>query len=237
MGAAVLFAGFAALFVLGGWTALGDPPKPFAKAEGFFVSGLQIQAAFIATMVAILSIIGRRRRQRYRWLIEASFPLFWRAAGGLALAALSIVFFWASARFLFALAAFPPEGWGPTRSETWWIETAMACLGASLTLAIPVLLRSAEHVGIDVLSGVLGSRGRAAVARWGSVLLALPVGWVLLAKGTPFAARAWMQAEGSQNFGIEYVFAIKTLVPLLGFLLIVAALLRAFEHASEERAA
>ena len=63
MGAAVLFAGFAALFVLGGWTALGDPPKPFAKAEGFFVSGLQIQAAFIATMVAILSIIGRRRRQ------------------------------------------------------------------------------------------------------------------------------------------------------------------------------
>ena len=46
-----------------------------------------------------------------------------------------------------------------------------------------------------------------------------------LVQGTRFAARAWRQLETSANFGIEYVFVIKTAVPLLGFLLLVTAAL------------
>ena len=54
--------------------------------------------------------------------------------------------------------------------------------------------------------------------RWGRVAVVLQVqvgacrGWVLLVQGTRFAARAWRQLETSANFGIEYVFVIKTAV-------------------------
>ena len=70
-----------------------------------------------------------------------------------------------------------------------------------------------------------GPRTRRWVQRLGSLLLALPVGWVLLVQGTRFAARSWRQLETSANFGIEYVFVLKTAVPLLGFLLLITAAL------------
>lgn len=220
LSAAILLAAFAGLFALGGWCAIGHPPKPFASAEGFFVSGIQLQTAALTVLGFALVWKGPDLDS----LLDAGAALLWRVAALAAVGSMAIVFLWASARFLFGISFFPPQSLPLSFSETWWIEVAMALFGIALTGAIPILLRWGGHVSIDALAPMLGARAERLVARAGAVFLALPVGWLLLTKGTIFAARAWDQSEGSANFGIEFVFLVKTLVPLLGYLIVVFAL-------------
>jgi len=211
---------FSALFALGGWVEYGNPPKPFAHAEGFYVSGIGLQT--IGALLISLGLFSGRLG-----LIEHAFHALWRLAGVAILTAFLIVFVWATARYLFSMASFPPASFAGSRSETWWIETAMALAGVAFSLSIPTLLRWQGHVAIDALNAFIPPPVARTIRLAGSLLLAWPVGWVLLTKGTVFAARAWQQGEGSQNFGIEFVFLVKTLVPLLGFLILVAAALNA----------
>ncbi|MAV46502.1 MAG: TRAP transporter small permease subunit [Alphaproteobacteria bacterium TMED89] len=227
LGAALLLLSFAGLFILGGWGALGDPPKPFARAEGFFVSGIWLQSL---VLLAVLAVVTAGPRILARWA-DSGLALLWWCAAGAAMLAIVIIFIWASARFLFGMSALPPAWMLASRPETWWIEVALACMGLSLTCAIPVLLRTGEHVAIDVLRPILA---KPSAQRWirtlGSAGLAVPVGWLLLTKGSVFAARAWSQWEGSQNFGIEFVFLVKTLVPLMGYLIALTASLNLRDH-------
>ena len=232
LGAAVLLAAFTGLFVLGGWGAIGDPPKPFAPAEGFFVSGVQLQTAVLILLGFGLVLKG--------WdldtFLDAGAALLWRIAVVAALLSMLIVFLWASARFLFGISFFPAQGLPLSRSETWWIELAMALFGVALAGAIPILLRWGGHVSIDALAPVIGQQAGRLIAGAGALFLATPFGWLLLTKGTVFAARAWDQGESSANFGIEFVFLVKTLVPLLGFLVVVFALasLRLRDRSADE---
>ena len=219
---------FAALFVVGGWVSIGTPPKPFAPAEGLFVSGAWLQAVIMAPVLLGLTRPGAAP---LAVMVDRALGLFWRLSGLCLLLVAALVFIWASGRALFDLGALPPNGgWsvlpaGLSRSEAWWLETTMAQFGLALCLSIPTLLRADGHVSLDVVWARFGPRTRRWVQRLGNLLLALPVGWVLLVQGTRFAARAWRQLETSANFGIEYVFVIKTAVPLLGFLLLVTAAL------------
>ncbi len=219
---------FAALFAVGGWVSIGTPPKPFAPAEGLFVSGAWLQAAILAPVLLGLTRPGAAP---VVVIVDRALGLFWWLSGLCLMLVAALVFIWASGRALFDLGALPPSGgWsvlpaGLSRSEAWWLETTMALFGLALCLSIPALLRADGHVSLDVLWARFGPRTRRWVRRVGSLLLALPVGWVLLVQGTRFAARSWRQLETSANFGIEYVFVVKTAVPLLGFLLLVAAAL------------
>ena len=112
----------------------------------------------------------------------------------------------------------------------------LACVGVALAGAIPILLRWGGHVSIDALAPVIGQQAGRLIAGAGALFLATPFGWLLLTKGTVFAARAWDQGESSANFGIEFVFLVKTLVPLLGFLVVVFALasLRPRDRSADE---
>ena len=219
---------FAALFAVGGWVSIGTPPKPFAPAEGLFVSGAWLQAAILAPVLLGLT---RAEAAPVVVIVDRALGLFWWLSGLCLMLVAALVFIWASGRALFDLGALPPSGrWsvlpaGLSRSEAWWLETTMALFGLALCLSIPTLLRADGHVSLDVLWARFGPRTRRWVQRLGSLLLALPVGWVLLVQGTRFAARSWRQLETSANFGIEYVFVIKTAVPLLGFLLLITAAL------------
>ena len=226
-GAAVLLLAFAILFALGGWGAIGKPPKPFVPAEGFFISGTGLQTVALAVLCAL--ILARQGTASgllgLVMALDAGLALLWRIAALAALVTVSLIFLWASGRFLFGMSAFPPASFPFSLAETWWIEVALASLGLSLTLSIPAILRTGEHVTIDILSPVLAPRVHRWIMRVGSLVLGLPVGWLLLTKGSHLAARSWQQWESSQNFGIEFVFLVKTLVPLMGFLIAVVAAL------------
>ena len=219
---------FAALFVIGGWVSIGTPPKPFAPAEGLFVSGAWLQAVIMALLLLALT---RPSAAPLAVFVDRALGVFWRLSGLCLVLVSALVFIWASGRALFDLGALPPSGgWsvlpaGLSRSEAWWLETTMALFGLALSLSIPTLLRADGHVSLDVLWARFSLRTRRWVQLLGSLLLALPVGWMLLVQGTRFAARSWRQLETSANFGIEYVFLIKTAVPLLGFLIMVTAVL------------
>ena len=221
LGAAAILVAFALVFAIGGWSAIGNPPKPFASAEGFFVSGIQVQTTAMLGLFFLIVAVGKKARM----FIDDGLALIWRLASASAVLAMAIIFLWASARFLFGLSAFPSQAAPVSFSETWWIELALALFGLALTGSIPVLLRQGGHVCIDVLATRTSTATRAHIFRWGTLVLAVPFGWVLLTKGTIFAARSWNQWEGSQNFGIEFVFLVKTLVPLLGFLILVVSAL------------
>ena len=139
----------------------------------------------------------------------------------------ALVFIWASGRALFDLGALPPSsGWsvlpaGLSRSEAWWLETTMALFGLALCLSIPT--RFAQTVTSASTCSGPGLPSNPLGPALGQPAAALPVGWVLLVQGTRFAARSWRQLETSANFGTEYVFVIKTTVPLRVLLLITAA--------------
>ena len=227
-GAGVLLA-FALVFLVGGWASIGAPPQPFAPTEGLYVSGLWLQAVILALLILLSLIAPRSSRLSLAGLFDRAMRLFWWIAGLCLMLAVGLVFLLATTRTLFDLGSFPPrERWwlvpaGLSRPEAWWVETSLALFGLSLALSVPVLLRAGGHVSLDVLWTHFGPTLRRWIRHGGSLLLALPVGWLLLAKGTPFAARSWQQWEVSANFGIEYVFLVKTTVPLLGFLLLMTA--------------
>lgn len=232
LGLLVMFAG---LFWVGGWLAVGEPPKPFAEATGFYLSGPVLQSLILLiVLAAFLLLIRSHQRSRVLTGLDQAFCALW-TLGSLALGcAALILFLWAVARVLFGLSDWPPFGWPLSRPETWWMELAFGLFGLSLTVAIPSLLRRGGHVSIDVIHERLGQGGKAWVARLGNAALALPVGLLLLTKGSSFAARSWGQWEASQNFGIGFVFLVKTLVPLMGFLILCAAAANLIERTAAE---
>ena len=129
-----------------------------------------------------MSCPPRRSRPAPAVALDAGLALLWRIAALAALVTVSLIFLWASGRFLFGMSAFPPASFPFSLAETWWIEVALASLGLSLTLSIPAILRTGEHVTIDILSPVLAPRVHRWIMRVGSLVLGLPVGWLLLTK-------------------------------------------------------
>ena len=144
---------FAALFVVGGWVSIGTPPKPFAPAEGLFVSGAWLQAVIMAPVLLGLSRPGAAP---VAVIVDRALGLFWRLSGLCLILVAALVFIWASGRALFDLGALPPSsGWsvlpaGLSRSEAWWLETTMALFGLALCLSISTLLRADGHVRVRV---------------------------------------------------------------------------------------
>ena len=69
---------FAALFVIGGWVSIGTAPKPFAAAEGLFVSGAWLQAVIMAPVLLALTRPGAAPLAVF---VDRALGLFWRLSG------------------------------------------------------------------------------------------------------------------------------------------------------------
>ena len=212
---------FAGLFGIGGWLSFGDPPKPFTENTDFYLAGPLLQTG--ALFAAVFLLWGLWRDEVLQQFDKGLAALWSVGCLSLGLTTL-ILFMWAASRYLFGLSAWPPQGWPLSLPETWWMELSFGLFGLSLTVGIPFLLRRGGHVGIDVIEERITGPARRWIHTIGNLLLALPVGLLIMTKGSSFAARAWDQLEASQNFGIGFVFLIKTLVPLMGFLIASAAL-------------
>lgn len=109
-------------------------------------------------------------------------------------------------------------------------ESIMYLHGLVFMLGIPYALRHDAHVRVDVLYGRFSPRTRDWIDLAGHLLFLLPLAIFIVWVSLDYTARAWRIREGSSEAnGLEAVFLLKTLIPVLGGMLIlqgVAEILR-----------
>ncbi|ORU92076.1 MAG: TRAP C4-dicarboxylate ABC transporter permease [Cycloclasticus sp. symbiont of Poecilosclerida sp. N] len=92
--------------------------------------------------------------------------------------------------------------------------------GLVFMLAIAHTLKIDGHVRVDILYHRLGPEGKAIVNLIGSLLLLLPVCAVVIVISWDYVSTSWSYYEGSREAGgIDGVFLIKSLIPLMAGLL------------------
>jgi TRAP-type mannitol/chloroaromatic compound transport system permease small subunit len=100
-------------------------------------------------------------------------------------------------------------------------ESVMYLHGIVFMLGIPYALKHDAHVRVDVIYGRLSPRGRDIVNLLGHLLFLLPLAGFIVWVSWDYTGRAWSIREGSAEVGgIEAVFLLKTLIPVLGGLLV-----------------
>lgn len=98
-------------------------------------------------------------------------------------------------------------------------------------LASAYTLRSDGHVRVDVFYRRFSPRSRAIIDLAGSLLLLLPMAAFILHSSLDYVAFAWKLKEKSQEAsGLPWLYLLKTLIPLMGILLIVQALVEALRN-------
>lgn len=104
-------------------------------------------------------------------------------------------------------------------------ESVMYLHGLVFMLGIPYALRHDAHVRVDVLYGRFSSRTRDWIDLTGHLLFLLPLAVFIVWVSLDYTARAWRIREGSPEAnGIEAVFLLKTLIPVLGAMLVLQGL-------------
>lgn len=111
----------------------------------------------------------------------------------------------------------------------WLHDLVLAAFAVAVVFGLALAFFRDRHVRVDVATSGLSDRTKWRRDFAGFIALALPLAGLILWTGGPFAARSWVIMEGARDVGgLPGVFLVKTLVPLLGLLLVVggAALLR-----------
>jgi len=99
-------------------------------------------------------------------------------------------------------------------------ESVMYLHGIVFMLGIPYALKHDAHVRVDVIYGRLSPRGQDIVNLLGHLIFLLPIAGFIVWVSWDYTGRAWSIREGSAEVGgIEAVFLLKTLIPILGGLL------------------
>lgn len=102
--------------------------------------------------------------------------------------------------------------------------------GLVFMLAIAHTLKINGHVRVDILYQHWGEKGQAIVNLLGSVFLLLPVCGFITYISWDYVAASWSYYEGSRDAGgIEGVFLLKSLIPLMTFLLFLQGLSEAMK--------
>lgn len=95
----------------------------------------------------------------------------------------------------------------------WYLFAAVFLLGAAWTL------KRNEHIRIDVVVGRFSARTHAWIDILGTLFFLLPLCFVILYSGIPFAVDSLKSGEMSSNAGGLIIWPAKMLIPL-GFLLL-----------------
>lgn len=95
----------------------------------------------------------------------------------------------------------------------WYLFGAVFLLGAAWTL------KRNEHIRIDVVVGRFSARAHAWIDIFGTVFFLLPLCFIVLYNGIPFAFDSLKSGEMSSNAGGLIVWPAKMLIPM-GFLLL-----------------
>ncbi|MBV1875645.1 MAG: TRAP transporter small permease subunit [Cycloclasticus sp.] len=102
--------------------------------------------------------------------------------------------------------------------------------GLVFMLAIAHTLRINGHVRVDILYQRWGKKGQAIVNLLGSLFLLLPVCAFIAYISWDYVSSSWSYYEGSREAGgLEGVFLLKSLIPLMAFLLFLQGLSEAMK--------
>jgi TRAP-type mannitol/chloroaromatic compound transport system permease small subunit len=99
-------------------------------------------------------------------------------------------------------------------------ESVLYAHAGLFMLAAAWTLQVDGHVRVDVFYAQAKPRTRALVDLIGAIVFLLPFAVVLIALSTPYAARSWAILERSpESSGLQFVYLLKTLIPLFALLI------------------
>jgi TRAP-type mannitol/chloroaromatic compound transport system permease small subunit len=97
-------------------------------------------------------------------------------------------------------------------------------------LAIAHTLKINGHVRVDILYQRWGKKGQAWVNFLGSIFLLLPVCLFIMFISWEYVSTSWSYFEGSREAGgIDAVFLLKSLIPLMAILLLLQGISEALK--------
>lgn len=104
-------------------------------------------------------------------------------------------------------------------------ETVMYMHGMVFMLGIGYTLKHQGHVRVDIFYDKLSIRKKAFIDLFGTLVFLLPIGIFILFSSLNYVSFSWSLSESSaQPGGLPGVFLLKTLIPLMAFLLLVQGL-------------
>jgi TRAP-type mannitol/chloroaromatic compound transport system permease small subunit len=100
-----------------------------------------------------------------------------------------------------------------------YLHATVFMLGAAYTL------KHDGHVRVDIIYRDLGPRAKAWINLFGTLLMLIPVCAFILYISWEYVAVSWSISEGSQEAGgLDAVFLLKTVIPLMASLLLLQGL-------------
>ena len=104
-------------------------------------------------------------------------------------------------------------------------ETVMYMHGMVFMLGIGYTLKHQGHVRVDIFYEKLSIRKKALIDLFGTLVFLLPIGLFILLSSLNYVFFSWSLSESSaQPGGLPGVFLLKTLIPLMAFLLVLQGL-------------
>ena len=104
-------------------------------------------------------------------------------------------------------------------------ESVMYLHGIVFMLGIGYTLKHQGHVRVDIFYARFSTRTRAAIDCLGTLVFLFPLGLFFLIGSLSYVSFSWSLTEGSaQPGGLPGVFALKTLIPIMAFLLLLQGL-------------
>jgi len=100
-----------------------------------------------------------------------------------------------------------------------YLHASVFMLGAAYTL------KHDGHVRVDIIYRDLGPRAKAWINLCGTLLMLMPVCAFILYVSWEYVAVSWSMSEGSQESGgLDAVFLLKTVIPMMAILLLLQGL-------------
>jgi len=100
-------------------------------------------------------------------------------------------------------------------------ESVMYMHGIVFMLGIGYTLKHQGHVRVDILYARFSAKTRAIIDCLGTLVFLFPLGLFILIGSLDYVYFSWALTEGSaQPGGLPGVFALKTLIPIMAFLLL-----------------
>ncbi len=193
---------------------IGTPTRSVPSL--FSPSANTLQNLLLAELLHVVKFHPMKALQAIADLIDMLNENLGRTVAWMTLAMVLITFIIVVLRYVFNM------GWIAMQESVTYLHAAVFMLGAAYTL------KREGHVRVDIFYSRMGERGRAWVDLVGALLLLLPVAGFILWVSWGYAASSWALMEGSrEQGGLPGVFLLKSLIPLLGVLLLLQGISQA----------
>ena len=105
-------------------------------------------------------------------------------------------------------------------------ELVMYCQAIIFMLGICYTLYDNSHVSIDIIVKRISKKKQDVVNSFFNIIFLLPISLFLIFVSKDMVIRSWSIMEGSSEAGgLNYVFVLKSIIPITGFLIFIISVL------------